>query len=98
MVLRKYLIRADDIAVNCANWRWTESEPFPPIKRVLETPFWSSTAYATLRQRLQQPAANPTVILGGSYVTVNVRSSEKPKQVMSADPEDPTQADQSAQV
>ena len=66
-----------DVNVKVGTWKWSETSPWPPLHAVLSTPLWSDPKYDVLRQRLLRPAPNPSITVGGEFITVNVRAMAK---------------------
>jgi hypothetical protein len=63
-----------DIKVPLTGYKYSDQSPEPPVDSVLKTPFWSSSTYESLRQRLAKPVPTISVLQGGDYITVNTQT------------------------
>jgi hypothetical protein len=94
------------VPLSGTRWKWKETDQWPPLTAVLQTPVFKLEQYEPLRARLRQPAptqitnrlpdvarsscvwygtpslcrnvwwsaSNPTVTVGGEYVSIDVHS------------------------
>ena len=62
-----------DAKVSQSGFRYTDAHPAPPIATVLNSPFWVSAAYESLRDRLQKPVPELGVRKGGDFVTLDTQ-------------------------
>ena len=74
--LEAMLSNPDDIKVNVHQWRWSSHQPWPPLKSVLGTQFWSGAQNKKIRDHLLRPAQTVQLTTGGQFVTVDTRGSE----------------------
>ena len=64
--LEAMLSNPDDIMVNVHQWRWSSHQPWPPLKSVLGTQFWSGAQYKKIRDHLLRPSQTVQLTPGGS--------------------------------
>ena len=62
-----------DAKVSQTGFRYSEAHPAPPITSVLNSPFWISAAYESLRDRLRKPVPELGVRSGGDFVTLDTQ-------------------------
>ena len=74
--LEAALEKPDHIQVLPGRWRWSKVEPWPKVEMVLATKFWSDDMYKPIREMLRHPAANPEIILGGEFITVDTSAGK----------------------
>ena len=70
--------RRDDVKVNLSGtrWKWTDSDPWPPLSSVLDTALWKADEYAALRERLRKPVPSPEVRYGGEFLTIDLHGAK----------------------
>jgi hypothetical protein len=66
------LHKPEDIRVSTGRWVWSDTEPFPPAHMIKSLPIFTEVNYQNVRDRLCRPMVQPTVTVGGQYVTVDV--------------------------
>ena len=69
--LEAALEKPDHIRVLPGRWSWSKEEPWLKLEMVLATKFWSDDMYKPIRELLRHPVANPEIILGGEFITVD---------------------------
>ena len=69
--LEASLEKPEHIRVLPGRWKWTTEEPWPKLEMVLATKFWSDDMYKPIRELLRHPMANPEIIQGGEFITVD---------------------------
>jgi hypothetical protein len=104
--LEATLRRKEAIRILPGRWKWSPEDPWPPSREVEKCDFFSSGQYESALQRLKKPAVQPTVTVGGQFVTVNMHTPSTatispivpgypaPAPVPLAEPEMETQASQ----
>ena len=65
------LEKPEHIRVLPGRRKWSTEEQWPKLEMVLATKFWSDDLYRPIREMLRHPVANPEVILGGEFITVD---------------------------
>jgi hypothetical protein len=60
-----------DLKVVVGSWRWSASNPWPPIEAVKKAGFWSLPVYEAARTRLRRPAPQIELKGGSDFVTIN---------------------------
>ena len=68
--LSRSLRNRTDIRPLLYGWTWSEASPWPPVKAVLKTAFWSDPMYEQMRERLVRAAPEVAVEEGGEFQTL----------------------------
>ena len=63
-----------DAKVSLQGFRYSSSCTEPSLAAVLATPFWSDPKYQSLRDRLRRAVPEVSLVPGGQFHTVNLRS------------------------
>ena len=71
MVLQSEVNRLEYVKVLPGKWKFSHSEPFPPISTVTAVPFWQSPLFEHLRNTLLKPLSEPSVTFVSEYITID---------------------------
>ena len=74
--LRHRVTNRSDYKVNMQGFKWSPSNPNPPLESVLKTPFWSSNSFDGLRTELRKAVPTFTTTVGGDYITINTNTGK----------------------
>ena len=74
----KFIWKLRNTSYHSSSWKWTESNPWPPIASVLSAGLWTHPELKTVRDRLSAERPDPIIETGdGNMVTINMSAALK---------------------
>ena len=85
-IARLLRVRSDVRPHLQGGWTWTPEAPYPPLKAVESSIFWTDPMYESVRDRLLRAAPQVNLSVGGGFLTLR---TAKFKEAEAADTSEP---------